>query len=125
MQVKNPKQLPCGTFLYGYALHYSHDKNTFSLRQEPILGMLAAKNTYESNKDKVAQNPGFPPCFFVPLKKNKEPLPENCAWSRAVDILSRRYATTEDTAREDYNAMIEKLQKFHKDAIKELEYMKL
>ena len=121
----NPKILPCGTFLWGYALSYDHGKNMFRLKQEPVLGMLAAGNTHESNTNKLEKNPDCTPLFFVPLKRDKDPIPENCAWSRPVEISSRHYAETEGEARTEYNSLINKLQEFHENKIKELEEMKL
>lgn len=123
--IKNPRIMPCHTFLWGYALQYNRGKDTFSLRQEPVLGMLAAGNSLESDTNRLAKQPAYPPMFFVPLKQHKDPRPENCIWSRVVDISSRYYAMMEDEARTGYNELIKTMQDDLMGKIGRLESMKL
>lgn len=80
----------------------TEDKEGLRYIQLPIKGMVAcAKNQELHEKLMKSEEPDLR--YFVPFKKNGKGL----AWSKAVELDSRLYATTEEDSKEMYNEEIE------------------
>lgn len=83
-----------GDTVWGSAFAYNRTGNGLAAHQTPILGILAATQ-YE-----ITRANGYSTIrYFVPLAADRK----TPAWSRAVDILSRDIADTEQEAIEMYN----------------------
>lgn len=71
--------------------------------QPPVLGILTAGNTEESNNMRIKSEPNPRIEYFVPYKnKSKEP-----NWKKAVGIYNRTYATTYDESVAIYNQKVQ------------------
>ena len=111
-----------GDEVWACAFHYSHNKESKSLHQKPVLGVLMAGDTLYSHNSKMERmrsyydkepNPGY----FVPFKKNSKEL----AWSKSVMLSSRCYASTEEEAIQLYNDLITEAIDWHNSEIKDLQ----
>lgn len=94
---------------------YAHDKESRHLYQKPILGKLMAGRTEELHKRCVASGTATVK-YFVPFKKNGTEL----AWSKAVTVYSRKYATSKQECIKMFNELIESDIKWHENEIKAL-----
>lgn len=75
----------------------------------PIKGMLTINDDLETEQGDNPTHDGFytTPRYFVPFKKNAKGCDlDDLAWSKAVNLRSRRYADTEDECIEIYNDLI-------------------
>lgn len=94
---------------------YAHDKESKHLYQKPVLGKLMAGRTEELHKRCVASGTATVK-YFVPFKKNGTEL----AWSKAVTVYSRKYATSKQECIKMFNELIESDIKWHENEIKAL-----
>ena len=101
---------------YACAYEYTHDKEGKCKHQKPVLGVFTAGNTEEKNAEYIAKG-RTDVCYFVPFKKNGIDL----AWSKAVTIYSRCYATTQQECIALYNRLIQDSIEWHEQEIKKLE----
>lgn len=116
------KNFRAGDTAWACAFHYTHDKESKSLHQEPIYGKFMIGNTQLKVDEKLERRPDYSyPEYFVPFKKNGVDL----AWSKAVHMSSRHYATTEDECVELYNSLIMDAVDWHRKEIDKLEKLLL
>lgn len=110
-----------GDIVWACAFARTRDANQMLLRQEPILGMLTACNKKKEEQDVQNGNVYKNIFYFVPFKKNcKAYSLDNLAWTRAVRIHSRKYATTEKECVELYNELIDEEINYHENLIDEI-----
>ena len=105
-----------GTEIWACAFEYSGSKESKHLYQKPIKGKLTTHNT-ESYNNKAKESGKTAVNYFVPYKKNGKDL----AWSKAVHISSRCYATSERECNELFNDLIQQQIAWHQKQIDELE----
>lgn len=108
-----------GDDMWACAYQVTYNKDGIRYVQKPVKGKLVSskyQSTYEEDIQKGLTDLKYIK-FFVPYKKNGIDL----AWSKAVGIESRQYATTEEESREIYNEEIESYINMHKRMIEELE----
>lgn len=110
------KHFKLGDTAWGCAYSYTHEKEGRALFQKPQLGVFTVGNTEASDRNK-RENGRRDIEYFVPFKKNSEGL----AWSKAVQLHSRCYATSEDECIELYNSLIKSNINWHKSEIEKLE----
>lgn len=95
------KVFKVGDVVYACAFEYSHEKESKALHQKPVRGMLAVCKTEEKNR--IALEKGDTSIgYFIPFKKNSNEL----AWSKAVQMSSRKYASTYEECVGLYNQLI-------------------
>lgn len=85
-----------GDELWATAYSLNNPKDTKALKCTPIKGVLSM-----SNKKVELSDNGYCPRYFIPYNKNGEPM-----FSRAVQVQSRVYATTQEEATELYNEAV-------------------
>lgn len=106
--------------VWACAYEYTSKKESRLNFQKPILGMIMCDKTEERHKEKkerYIQRGYKPPCdYFVPFKQNGKDL----AWSKAVKIWSRCYASTEKECKEIFNSLINKKVAWHLEEIEKL-----
>lgn len=103
--------------IWACAFEYNSYKEGKFLHQKPVLGQFMAGNTLENHNRRMSRyKDKNNAVYFVPLKKNGIDL----AWSKAVHITSRVYATTEEECIELYNELIQKNIDWHITEIEEL-----
>lgn len=105
------KNFNVGDIVWGCAFSRTIDTAGMLFYQEPILGMFVSRKTL-----KEAQNVNnFETIrYFVPFKKNRKGNNlTDLAWSKLVNINSRKYATTEYECIEIYNDLIQKEIDYH------------
>ena len=116
------KNFKAGDTVWACAFNYTHDKEGRSLHQEPVLGKFMLCSTQAKHDDKLKRYPDYTyPEYFVPFKKNGVDL----AWSKAVHMHSRCYATTEEECVDLYNNLIGNAIDWHRSEIDALERMLL
>ena len=101
--------------VWACAFKYQHSKEGKRFFQKPVLGRLMCGNTLEKHLNCIRDCRCYLN-YFVPYKKNSNQL----AWSRAVEIYSRMYATSEAECIQLYNSMIAENINWHTKAIEEL-----
>ena len=112
--------LKIGDILWGCAYDYTSTKEHKGLHQIPILGMLSYTK-YADCMDKYNDPNVYSPKYFIPFKKNAKTLsPENLAYSKAVYVEARQYATTELDSRHLYNELIQDNIDWHEQEIQKL-----
>lgn len=95
------------------------DKEGLRYIQTPIQGIFSFANSEKEHEKAIQQGKVGAGCikYFIPLKKNgTEP-----AWSKAVSIEAREYATTEEECKELYNELIDDYISLYE---REIEYLK-
>lgn len=92
------------------------NKNDILINCPPTKGKLMCAKTEQTHDFIVNNTPNPKITFFVPFKKNKKEL----AWSKAVSIWSRSFATTEDDCRDLYKSLIDDAITNHQNRISEL-----
>lgn len=109
------KHFKVGDTIYACAYKYTHDKNGKSKHQKPILGMFTVRDTEAKNNEYLSKGDTHIR-YFVPFKKNNQEL----AWSKAVTIQSRHYATTYQECVTLYNKLIQNNITWHEQEIEQL-----
>lgn len=109
------KYFNLGDIAYACAYEYTHDKNGKCKYQKPIRGMFTAGDTEAKNNEYISKGQTNIR-YFVPFKKNKEDL----AWSKAVTIYARCYATTQQECITLYNKLIQANIDWHEHEIEKL-----
>lgn len=133
-KVKNELKLDRTKLTYGdkvWAFSYrnTRDKESKSLYQKPIYGMMTYGNTEASNNRliKIMQDKGtygeddIRVRYFTPFKKNGKDL----AWSKSVLSYNREYAETEEDAKILYNGMVQLIIDWHNKEIERLNKEKI
>lgn len=116
-----------GDKVWACAFQYSSDKNSKRFKQEPIYGMLMVTNEpdkelkYRQDRMRQTGENRAHASYFVPFKKDGKSL----AYSKAVHVSARQYATTQQECIEMYNGMIQKYINWYKREITGLEEQKL
>lgn len=83
--------------------------------KKPIRGIFTVGKTDEKNK--IALSRGNTSIgYFVPFKKNSDEL----AWSKAVQMSSRKYASTYEECVQLYNKLILNKVEWHQQEIEDL-----
>ena len=106
-----------GDIVWACAYDKSESKEANILKQLPIKGKLMVCRTDEATNKILNIRPNISVAYFVPFKKNGTDL----AWSKAVRVNSRMYATTYEESVEQYNDKIESYINWYKENIKDLE----
>ena len=108
-----------GDIVWACAFESTYGTDKLLFKQEPILGMVVSRKTLREIK---STNSYATIRYFIPFKKNaKFYTLENLAWSKAVNIHSRKYATTEAECIELYNELIDDQILYHQERIYEIE----
>ena len=120
------KDLKLGNIVWACAFSLQDNKEGMHLFTKPVKGMMTLGNTEDYN-DKLTKQVGYPRLsYFVPFKlRSNQSSYEDLAWSKAVAISARKYASTEQEAVDRYNSMIESQISCFKNKIRELEDAKV
>lgn len=116
-----------GDKVWACAFQISIDKNSKRFKQEPVYGMLTVTDApdkeieYRQERMRQTGEGRAHASYFVPFKKDGKSL----AYSKAVQVSARCYATTQEECVEMYNKMIQKYIDWYKKEIMELEGQKL
>lgn len=126
MKIKNytevSKNFKAGDEIWACAFNYTHDKEGKHLYQEPVFGKLMAGKTEVAHNSRIERFPDSSNVeYFVPFKKNGVDL----AWSKAVLMYNRYYATTEEECVELYNSLVKNAIDWHRSEIEALEKLVL
>lgn len=89
-----------------------------ALKQEPVYGMFAADCGRRAHDALMTKRPCPRAVFFVPCRQNSV---TELAWSRAVRVESRNYASSREEAVRLYNGRIRTVIDWHRKAVSELE----
>lgn len=111
-------EIKAGSFVWAYAFRHNTSKESMALKQEPVYGMLAADSAKSPHEALMARLPCPRAAFFIPCKQNSV---TELAWSRAVRVESREYASTREEAVRMYNCRIKAAIGWHRKAMSELE----
>lgn len=109
------KHFNVGDTVYACAYKYTRDKEQKVFHQKPIAGMLMAGKTEPKHNQRLAIG-GNVIEYFVPFKKNSTEL----AWSKAVSVTARNYASTYTECVELYNSLIKNAIIWHINEIEKL-----
>lgn len=108
-----------GDEVWAYAQHVETNRTNIRYKQEPVLGILS-HTRYQDSYEKYMNNSNrtyHSPRYFIPYKKNKTGL----AWSKAVSMNARKFATTKEDAITGFNADIQKQIDIYLNEIEELQ----
>ena len=108
-----------GDIAWACAFERTYSTKDMLFRQEPILGMFVSRKYLEDAKNvKTYESVRY----FVPFKKKAQTHTlTDLAWSKLVNVSSRKYATTEYECKELYNELIDDEIFYHKNLIDEME----
>ena len=115
-----------GDIIWACAYKPNGKKEGKALYQKPVKGQFVmgyTESMHEDNMKRYANSyKGLtdPWTYFVPYKKNGE-----LAWSKAVHISSRNYADTYEECVEMYNAKLDTCINWHKEAIAQIETLRI
>lgn len=107
-----------GDTIWACAFKYTYSKDGMRFSQTPIHGMLTVGNTEASHNARLGRGVTNP-SHFVPFKKDGKSL----SWSKAVEISSRKFATTEKECAKLYNELVNECISWHTIEIEELKKM--
>lgn len=91
-----------GSIVWACNYKVTNSKESMKFIQKPIKGMLTCSNK-ELIHNELMESKETYSSYFVPFKKDGK----NLAWSKAVGVDSRIYATTEEESKELYNEAIQ------------------
>lgn len=97
--------LKVGDSIWACAYEFTMNSKSMKNIQKPIKGVLTTSRDKKNNDSFIALGETGTDYirYFVPYKKNEIDL----SWSRAVEVYSRKFATTEEEATELYNKLID------------------
>ena len=109
-----------GDVVWAYEFTLTQNKSESYLSSKPTIGRVMCGRSQAQHDSKIQQGKSYLG-YFVPFKKGKEEL----AWSKAVELSSRRYALTEEECITLYNQRVDKAVKWLRDRANECEAMKI
>ena len=108
-----------GDEIWACAFEYESTKEGTFLMQEPVLGQFVSAKTEKEHLKNISNDEKLYISHFVPYKKNGKDL----AWSKAVLIRNRMYATTKEECTEMFNESIKDKINWHLQELEKLNKM--
>lgn len=118
-ELKN-NNIKIGDTIWACAYEYTSTKEQKGLHQKPIFGMITHVK-YSDMHAKYSDASLYGAKYFIPFKKDAKSFDiSNLAWTKAVSIYSRQYATNELDCRNLYNQLIQRNIDWHTREIQKL-----